>query len=246
MTADRIIRRSLHGELVEQLRDLIVEGKLPEGESIREMVLCERFGVSRTPLREALKVLASEGLVVLAPNRGAIVSKLKAQDVEEIFPVLGLLEGFAGQLACSNATEEQIERIASLQRDMMGRYRQKDLPGYFKLNQMIHDAILEAAGNANLRTVHRILALRVQRARYRANLSPARWAEAIREHEEILNALRKRDGAKLSRLMQQHLKAKAEAVMKSLLSGELSADDGAAKSPSGRTRRQRVSSDAIA
>src|ERR1700754_2536173 len=94
-----IERRSLHAELVERVRALITVGELANGQKIPERALCQRFGVSRTPLREALKVLASEGVVTLRPNRGAVVNGLTAQELMHVFPVMGALEALAGELA---------------------------------------------------------------------------------------------------------------------------------------------------
>ncbi len=112
MTAsDPISRASLHEELAVRLRKMIVEDELLPGTRIKEPELCERFAVSRTPLREAMKVLAPEGYVRLTPNRGATVAELTAEDLEEAFPVMGALEALAGELAARNATHAQIEAI---------------------------------------------------------------------------------------------------------------------------------------
>src|SRR5437773_9309397 len=102
---------SLHGEILGRLRDYLVEGNIPEGHRIPERQLCEMLGISRTPLREALKVLASEGLIDLLPNRGARVRHLSEQDLGELFDIMGGLEGLAGRLACENITNEEIAEI---------------------------------------------------------------------------------------------------------------------------------------
>src|SRR5437867_7965481 len=117
-SAEPITRRSLHNELVERLRDMIGTGALTSGEKIQEMALCRRFGVSRTPLREALKVLASEGIVTLQPHRGATVASLSAPELEEVFPVMGALESLAGEIACRRITDQEIAEIAALHRTM--------------------------------------------------------------------------------------------------------------------------------
>ena len=140
-----IPRRSLHDELVERLRRQIVEGELAPGEKISEKDLCAAYDVSRTPLREALKVLAREGLVVLTPHRGAHVSMLTVADVEEAFPVIGALEGLAGELACAQATDEEIAKISLLHMKMATAHKNRDRQKYFRLNQQIHEALAEAA-----------------------------------------------------------------------------------------------------
>ena len=122
-----IERRSLHLELVERIRPLIVESQLKAGDKVPEKELCERFRVSRTPMREALKVLAAERLVRLEPNRGAWVTKVTIEEVEEVFPILGVLEALSGELACTNITEAEIRHIRRLHDQMMECYRDRDL-----------------------------------------------------------------------------------------------------------------------
>lgn len=212
-----IQRRALHNEIIEKLRDMISEGELPPGTRVPEKLLCLRFGVSRTPLREALKVLGSEGLVDLLPNRGASVAKLTLNDIEEMFPVMGHLEALAGELACQNATDEEIAEIRLLHSQMVLDYTRSNLSAYFKANQEIHAKILSAARNQALCNAHRALAGRVRHARYLANLSRARWAKAVEEHEEILAALTARDAARLSAILKQHLANKLEVVRENLL-----------------------------
>jgi DNA-binding GntR family transcriptional regulator len=203
--AEAIARRSLHNELVERLREMISTGALASGEKIQEMVLCKRFGVSRTPLREALKVLASEGIVTLQPHRGAIVARLSVSELEEVFPVMGALESLAGEIACSRITDQEIARIVSLHRTMVEHWRRRELQPYFKINQAIHQAILEATHNDTLKAVYRALAGRLLTARYVANMSDERWHEAVTEHEAMLTALQARDGPKLAAILKNHL-----------------------------------------
>jgi len=212
-----IARRSLHDELVERVRELIATGALASGEKIQEMALCQRFGVSRTPLREALKVLASEGIVTLQPNRGAIVSSLSVPELEEVFPVMGALESLSGELACTLITDEEIEAIASLHRDMVEHWRRRELQPYFKMNQQIHQAILEATHNETLMSVYRALAGRLLTARYFANMSDERWHEAVVEHEAILEALQARNGPRLAALLKSHLANKLATVKARLM-----------------------------
>ena len=184
-----IERTSLHDQLTVRLRDMIIEGDLLPGERVPERELCDRFQVSRTPLREALKVLASEGLLDLAPNRGARVSKLTVADVEEMFPVMGALEALAGELAASRIGEEDLAEIKALHYQMVLHHKRGELPAYFRLNQAIHEKIMAVAGNATLLALHRSLVGRIRRARYVANMSQRRWDQAVAEHEEILAAL---------------------------------------------------------
>jgi DNA-binding GntR family transcriptional regulator len=210
--ADPIFRPSLHDQLLERLRALIIEGELVPDARIDEKALCERFEVSRTPLREALKVLAAEGLVTLLPNRGARVARLDMADLAEAFPVMGALEALAGELAARHATDGDIAAIDALHTDMHAAYCARDLARYFDLNQEIHLAILAAARNATLSGLYGQVAGRVRRARLAANVSELRWAEAIGEHDRMLSALRSRDGARLAAILRAHLDHKFQAV----------------------------------
>lgn len=211
-----IPRRALHEEAVDRLRDLIVQGELGPGERLNERVLCERLGISRTPLREAIKLLATEGLVELLPNRGAVVAAMDTARLAETLQVMGVLEGLAGELACRNARAERIAEIRSLHEEMLAMHKRGDLAGYFRHNQAIHMGIVEASGNPVLANVYRQLNANVRRARYRANLSKERWDAAVREHEEILAALEARDIRALKRLLRDHLANKLASVLTGL------------------------------
>jgi DNA-binding GntR family transcriptional regulator len=203
---------SLHEKLVSQLRDIIVEGEIEPGARISERLLCERFGVSRTPLREVLKVLASEGLIDLLPNRGARVARLEDRDVEDMFEVMAALEALSGRLACARISEPALADIRALHYRMLAHYLRRQLPEYFRLNQAIHEAIVDAAENPVLKATYLGLSGRIRRARYFANMSDERWAAAVAEHEEILAALSERDGEKLARILDTHLKNKSIVV----------------------------------
>ena len=163
--AGPIARQSLHDAVTARLRDMIVEGEYPPGSRLPERVLCETFGISRTPLREALKVLASEGLLELAPNRGARVAGLTADDVDELFPVMGALEALAGELACARITDTELAEIRALHYQMVLHHKRGERPPYFDLNQQIHEKILEAARNLTLTASYTNLSGRIRRAR---------------------------------------------------------------------------------
>lgn len=212
-----IERRPLHEELADQLRRLIVEGDLRPGEKISEKLLCDQFAVSRTPLREALKILATEGLVLLTPNRGASVAELTIEDLEELFPIIGALEALSGELACRNISDAEIDAARALQSELVKCYRESDLHRYFEVNQEIHQLILSASRNAMLAQMMRNVSGRIRRARYMANLSKARWTAAVSEHEAILSALSARDAARLGPLLKEHLANKFDALKEALL-----------------------------
>jgi DNA-binding GntR family transcriptional regulator len=206
---------SLHGEVLSRLRDYVVEGSLADGERIPEKQLCEMFGISRTPLREALKVLAAEGLIDLLPNRGARVRGLDRNQLRQLFDVMGGLEALAGRLACENISEEEIAEIERVHHEMYGCYLKRDLHRYFECNQIIHECILKAAHNDKLTQAYRSFATQLRRMRYSANQAHKRdrWGEAMREHEEMLDALHRRAGAEMSDILFKHLRNKVAAAI---------------------------------
>jgi DNA-binding GntR family transcriptional regulator len=208
--------RLLAAEGVERLRDMIVQGELAPGVKLNERVLSERLRISRTPLREAIKYLASEGLVELLPNRGAIVTPVTADAVSEVFVMLGALEALAGELACANASDADIAEIRALHYQMLAHHARGELVQYFRCNQQIHMHLVSCAGNATLANTYRALNGHVRRARYMANLSHERWDEAVAEHQQILDALVRRDAVALAALMRSHIANKMRVVVASL------------------------------
>jgi DNA-binding GntR family transcriptional regulator len=209
---------SLHDEILAGLRRYLIEGNLADGARVPERLLCETMGVSRTPLREALKVLASEGLVELLPNRGARVRAFTDSDIRELFEVMGGLEALAGRLACEHITDEEVAGVEQLHYDMYASYMRRDLPAYFALNQKIHLQIVAAARNSVLAATYTNFSSRLQRVRYNANREnhKDRWGEAMREHEQILDALQRRAGLELSDILFRHLQNKRVAALRYL------------------------------
>ena len=208
--------RLLVEEVVERLRDLIIQGELAPGVKLNERVLCERLRTSRTPVREAIKYLASEGLVELLPNRGAIVTPVTPTTVREMFVVLGALEALAGELACANASDADIAEIRALHYQMLAHHARGELAPYFRCNQEIHLRLVGCSGNATLVNTYRALNGHVRRARYMANLSHERWDHAVQEHQQILDALARRDSTALPSLLRSHLGNKMLVVLEAL------------------------------
>jgi DNA-binding GntR family transcriptional regulator len=200
-----IRRTALHDTLVNHLRDMIIEGDLEPGTRLHEGQLGEQLGVSRTPLREAIKYLASEGLVELVPSRGAVVKRFSARDVEDMLTVLRTLEELAGRLACAVATDAEIAHVRALHDEMVARYRAADRLQYYKLNQAIHTAIVALGRNAPLADIHGMLQTRLKRIRFIGHEGPEKWAAAVGEHEEMIAALEARDEDRLAEVLGRHL-----------------------------------------
>ncbi len=205
---------SLHAGLLDALRTLIDQGELLPGARVPERALCERFGVSRTPLRECLKVLAAEGLVELLPHRGARIATLGDEHLMHLFEVIAALEAEGGRLACARITAPELAEIQGLHYRMYAHFLRSELPEYFACNQAIHEAIQRAAANPVLLATYHGLAGRITRARYLSNrMRPDRWRQAMDEHGAILDALVAREASRLGDLLSRHLQGKRDIIM---------------------------------
>jgi DNA-binding GntR family transcriptional regulator len=207
-----IQRRTLHEEVASRVRDMIIEGHLPAGARLNETELGLQLGVSRTPLREAIKTLASEGLIELVPAKGATVRRFSRDDVRHMLEAIKALEQFAGRLACQRASRDEIDAILELHRTMLVRYRSRNRLAYYKLNQAIHTAIVRCAHSPTIAEMHDILQARLKRIRYIGNSEPEKWAAAVAEHEAMAAALAKRDGTALANVLGLHMDRTLERV----------------------------------
>jgi DNA-binding GntR family transcriptional regulator len=207
---------TLAGALADRLREMIIEGELPAGTRLNERALCDRLGASRTPLREAFRLLAAEHLVELQPNRGAQVVTLSDDDIRESFEVMGALAALSGELACQRITPAETAEIKALTFEMLACHARRDLPAYYRINRAIHDRINRAASNGLLSQVYSTLNLRIQNLRFRSNFDPQKWDTAAREHTAMVDALEARDGARLGSILRDHLREKGQAVLDGL------------------------------
>lgn len=211
-----IERRTLHGEVASRVRDMIIEGRLAPGQRVNEVALGQMLGVSRTPLREAIKTLASEGLVEMVPARGAVVRTLTLQDLADSMGVLKALEQLAARLICQGGPDAALAELAGVHAAMMERYAARDRLAYFKLNQEFHSALARLSGNAVLATLHTQLQSRMRRIRFIGHEGPEKWAAAVAEHEQMAAALARRDAEALAGVIGRHLDAAIERVRGSL------------------------------
>jgi len=192
-----IARLGLHDQVATRLRTMLIEGRIAPGAKLNERELSEQLRVSRTPLREAIKLLAVEGLVDLLPNRGAVAVKL---------------------------TEAELAEIRALHYEMLACFARSDLSGYYRLNALIHTSINMAARNPVLSKTYREVNARVQSLRFRTNQNEAKWKLAVREHEQMLQALDARDAAALRNVLVEHLHGKLDTVLALLRAGEIYPD----------------------
>lgn len=200
----RARRSALHGEIAARLRQMILEGELRPGERIPELQFCAAFGISRTPLREALKVLTTEGLIEARPNRGSVVARVQADEIAAIFEVMGALERLAGELVCARVSNAEIAVLDRLHEELVALHRKGDRAAYFRKNQQIHEQIIGLTENPVLIATYANFAGKIHRARYMANYDRLRWDESVREHEGIMRALRTRKRDLLAQRLSEH------------------------------------------
>ena len=222
-----ISRATLHDQVSARLRAMLVEGHIAPGAKLNERELCEQLQVSRTPLREAIKLLAAEGLADLLPNRGAVAVKLGEADVVNTFEVLASLEGLSGELAAQRITAAQLAEIRALHYEMLACFTRRDLSGYYRLNAQIHSAINAAAANPVLVGTYRSINARVQSLRFRTNQNEAKWKHAVKEHERMVDALVAHDATAMRTVLVDHLLGKRDTVLELMRAGNLQAPGGA-------------------
>ncbi|MCF3934682.1 GntR family transcriptional regulator [Acuticoccus sp. M5D2P5] len=221
---------TLKPERVAQLiRERILEDELSPGTAIRERTLATELGVSRTPLREALKILATEGLVELAPRRAATVAAPSVREQRELLQLLGALEGFAGALACTLATPEDIRQLRALHYEMLAAYMRGDRLAYFHRNQDIHTSLVAITKNRVLIEHHRRLNAQVYRLRYVTNLKTERWESAIKEHELILDLLERREADAIRPVLEDHVLKAFDQMQRQAEAREAEAGKGEAR-----------------
>jgi DNA-binding GntR family transcriptional regulator len=216
--------QNLHETTFQKLRSLLVEGKIAPGSKLNERELAESLNVSRTPIREAIRRLAADGLVELIANRGAIAVELTLEDVIHTFDVIADLEGFSGELAANNISAATLSELEALQYEMLASYARRDLSSYYKLNLRIHHLINQAANNPVLSRLFSQVNARIEALRFRSNQDGVKWEKAVEEHQEMLEALKARDSTRMRKIMMQHVMNKRDVVVQ-LLKAEASTSE---------------------
>jgi len=209
-------RLSLHDQLVARLREMIVDGELRAGAALPERMLCETFGVSRTPLREAFKILASEGLIELRPHRTPVITPINRDEIANMFDVMVALDGVAGAQAATLATEDDITRLNEMHDQLVRLHRVASRAAYFRLNQKIHTEITKLAGNPVLLNIWTTLHANIFRARALAYYDARRWKDSIEEHEAFMVLLRARDASGFAAALSAHTRLTGNAVLATL------------------------------
>lgn len=187
--------QTLREKILEAIREAILKGTLKPGEKVAEPELAERFGISRTPIREAFRQLESEGYLTVIPRKGAVVTSLSERDVEEFYAIKSILEGYAARMAAENLTEKEIERLETINERLKQLTQEGDVKTFFRIHNEFHDLFIRAAGNDKLTELISQLMLKFNRLRLTSLALPGRMEISVQEHEKIIEAFRRKDGA---------------------------------------------------
>lgn len=208
----RIEHSALYVQVAERLRQRIYEHKLLPGQAIDEKELCDLFGISRTPLREALKVLHSEGLVELIPRRGCFVKALELEEMRELFPVMAVLEGLCAREAVMHASEEEFDRLEELHAQLEEHAAAGNIDAYYDVNFQVHQLVQEMSRNRWLQRVTSDLRKILRLARHAQLTIDGRLQQSLQEHRKIMEDFRRRDADAVEQTMKEHLNAQLDAL----------------------------------
>ncbi len=207
---------SLQGRVFHKIREDILNGKYKSGDSIKEVVVSKELGVSRTPVREALKQLELEGLVISIPNKGTVVAGITEQDIIDIYAIRSLIEGLAARWAAIRISEEQLKQLEEII-ELTEFYASKhNVEHLHELDTQFHEIIYEASNSKPLKHILSDFHIYVQRARMESIAIPGRDLKSAQEHKAILKALKGRNPEEAEKLTNQHVKNVAENMMKHL------------------------------
>lgn len=203
---ERILSQALYLHVADRIRDQIYQHVLKPGDAIDEMALCERFGISRTPLREALKVLSSEGLIELIPRKGSYVRSMDVAELNELFPVMAVLEGLCARAAVENCSQRDLEKLEKMHEKLEQLAAQGDIDAYYEQNFIFHQAVQDLANNKCLQRIIGDLRKVLRLARHMQLTIPGRLQASIEEHRQIMKAFKSHDADMADQNMQEHLK----------------------------------------
>jgi len=207
-----IEQKPLYIEVAGRIRERIYSQFLKPGEWIDEKAVCEQLGISRTPLREALKVLHAEALVELVPRRGCYVKTLDGDGLQELFPVMATLEGLCARMAVENCTAQQLDELESMHAQMERAAADGEVNRYFDENHVFHRAVQELSGNRWLQRITGELRGVLQLARQKQLTIPGRLMQSLEEHRQIIQSFRDRDPLQAQQAMERHLCRQQDAL----------------------------------
>ncbi len=195
---------TLRERILETIRDAIIKGALKPGEKVAEPELAERFGISRTPIREAFRQLESEGYLTVIPRKGAVVAAFSQKDIEEFYAIKSILEGYAARRACENLTSKEIEKLEAVNAKLSTLAEGADIKHFFKVHNDFHDLFIRAAQNDKLYEMISGLVSKFQRLRLASLSLPGRMKISVEEHEKIIDSFRKKNSVLAEKLVRKN------------------------------------------
>jgi DNA-binding GntR family transcriptional regulator len=210
---------TLREKILETIRDAIISGALKPGEKVAEPELAEKFGISRTPIREAFRQLESEGYLTVIPRKGAVVVSFSAKDVAEFYAIKSILEGYAARLACDNLTNRELDKLQSINAKLLQLADGSDVKHFFKIHNDFHELFIRAADNEKLYDLIMNLVGKFQRLRVASLALPGRMHISVQEHDKIIEAFRKKDAAQVERLVRKNAEYGGQVLMQNAEGG---------------------------
>ncbi len=208
--------QTLREKILETIREAILKGDLKPGEKVAEPELAERFGISRTPIREAFRQLESEGYLTVVPRKGAIVAALSERDVQEFYAVKSILEGYAAELAAQNLTDKELAKLEAINDRLKKLAAAGDVKTFYKVHHEFHDTFLKAANNSKLYELIVQLGQKFSRLRMASLSVSGRMAISVAEHDKLLEAFRQHDGKAAEALVKKTAAIGGSVLLESL------------------------------
>lgn len=208
--------QTLREKILETIREAILKGNLKPGEKVAEPELAERFGISRTPIREAFRQLESEGYLTVIPRKGAVVASLSEKDVEEFYAIKSILEGYAAELAAKKLTEKELERLEAINDRLKKLAEEGDVKAFYRVHNEFHETFLKAADNNKLYELIQQLGAKFNRLRMASLSVEGRMAISVAEHEKLLDAFRRHDGQSAEDLVKKTAAIGGKILLESL------------------------------
>jgi DNA-binding GntR family transcriptional regulator len=212
--------QTLREKILDTIREAILNGELKPGGKVAEPELAERFGISRTPIREAFRQLESEGYLTVVPRKGAVVTALSERAVEEFYAIKSILEGYAAQISTDNMTEKDIAKLETLNDRLRILAEQGDVKTFFKIHNEFHDVFINASGNEKLAEIIHQMLLRFNRFRLASIALPGRMEMSVKEHDALIKAFRRKDGAAADALVRKTASFGGQVLIQSMAQQE--------------------------
>jgi len=208
--------QTLREKILETIREAILKGDLKPGEKVAEPELAERFGISRTPIREAFRQLESEGYLTVIPRKGAVVAALSERDVQEFYAIKSILEGYAAELAAKNLSDKDLAKLEAINDKLREIAEEGDVKAFYRVHNEFHETFLKAADNSKLYELIQQLGMKFSRLRMASLSVSGRMAISVAEHDKLLDAFRRHDAKSAENLVKKTAAIGGKVLLESL------------------------------